>query len=104
MATRELVEDDVITGVREHFIFDEVTGEFTIAREQFAGPTLELAHELRKTRDKHTPWKEGQHVALIPPVVVEKLMERGIFRDEKKFRAWLNSDEAKPWRTREGRV
>ncbi len=56
-------------------------------------------------RDRET-MRHGYNklAARLPMVIVENLIERGIYGDEDRFRAWLNSSEATPWRIWKGRL
>jgi hypothetical protein len=42
--------------------------------------------------------------ARLPMVIVEDLMNRGIWDDEDAMKKWLNSYDAAPWRIWKGRV
>jgi hypothetical protein len=42
--------------------------------------------------------------ARLPLFVYEDLVARGIIADEDRFRAWLNSSEAAPWRIWRGQL
>lgn len=40
----------------------------------------------------------------IPTVIYEDLIRRGIAQDPDRFRKWMRSEEAKPWKVHPGRI
>ena len=82
-------------GVRRTAIVDSDTLDIlTVKTEQDIGPILDGIK-----RDQETMRHGVNKVAArIPLVVYEDLKHRGIADDESKFKTWLNSSEAAPWR------
>ena len=70
-------------------------------------PTLDLVKHLQENQQydsfatKSSDWKR---VAEIPIVLYNDLVRRGITKDRKKFRAWLNDYQNRPFRVWNGRV
>lgn len=79
------------------------TDEIVFETKADISPVLELNKLRRQRVDERAPWKEGDLVASIPPVVYWNLPEH-IRNDPKEFDKWLNHDDQKPFRTRGGRV
>lgn len=88
-------------GVKKTMLWDdEDPDKVTIKTEQVLDEILDgIARdsEIRQSGDNRT-------VARLPRTVYEDLVFRGIADDETKFKAWLNSSEASPWRTWKGDV
>jgi hypothetical protein len=54
-------------------------------------------------RRPHTQ-RHRQQVAMLPAVIVNRLLREGIWGDDKKMRAWLNDPDNRAFRTGGGRV
>ena len=88
-------------GVRRTSIWeDDNPSQVTVKTEQDLTPILDGI-----ARDRET-MRHGVNklAARIPLTVYEDLKHRGIADDEAKFKAWLNSSEATPWRIWPGRM
>lgn len=90
------------TGLTEYYYSDPENDGFIIETVQDVEPYVEMANELNKLAPAR--WGDGKIVAMWPAVVTAKLMKDGIWADKDAMKHWLNSDDAKPWRTRKGRV
>ncbi len=93
---------DPRTGLTEYYYSDPDNDGFIIETVQDVEPFVEFA----KTMESYAPtrWGDGKIVATWPAVVTAKLMKDGIWKDPDAMKHWLNSEDAKPWRTRQGRV
>ncbi len=96
--------------IMSEFIVDERSPhdlQITHRVTQDIEPTLKLAATLRDHQNldpfanRQTGWKR---VAEIPRVLYDQLAQQGITRDKKKFRAWLNDYQNRPFRVWEGRL
>jgi len=100
-----LIDYDFATGTQRHL--HEHAGEITIQTAQDVEPILELNAQQRKEFDKHARYGgDGgtqHHIGRIPMFIFMKLHKRGILKDQRKLKKWLNG-EGKIWRTREGTV
>lgn len=100
MAERMRVYRDAF-GVRRTAIWDdEVPDSVTVKTEQDLTEILDGIARDRELRKKG----DNELAARLPLVVYEDLVLRGIANDETKFKAWLNSSEATPWRVWRGSV
>ena len=90
------------TGLTEYYYSDPDNDGFILETVQDVEPFVEFAKELESYAP--TRWGDGKIVAMWPAVVTAKLMKDGIWADKDAMKQWLNSDDAKPWRTRRGRV
>lgn len=98
---------DPITGKRETFFYDELTGDFHIKTETDIEPVLEHAHDMRGLfrGPGGGRWTEGERVASVPlSVYYEQLVKTGKIRDKKEIKKWLNQSDNQVFRTRPGRV
>lgn len=106
--TKRLIRHDP---VRRLSIFLEIDsdGNFVFTEQQTGTRRLqsritEAANEWRYGDLIGHTQRHEQRVAEIPLVVVHDLMRRGIWRDEKKMRQWLNDRDNRAFRTSGGRV
>jgi hypothetical protein len=89
-------------GVRRTLVTDDERPEdFAVHTEEDVEPLL-----LSIARDRELMRNDGHNklAARIPVTVAEDLIRRGIYHDEARFKAWLNSFEAAPFRIWKGRV
>ena len=88
-------------GIRRTSIWDdEDPNQVTVKTEQNVAPILDGI-----ARDRETMVHgDNKLAARLPLTVYEDLVHRGIADDEAKFKAWLNSSEASPWRIWQGRM
>ena len=88
-------------GIRRTSIWeDDNPNQITVRTDQDLTPILDGIARDRETM-RHG---ENKLAARIPLTVYEDLKHRGIADDEAKFKAWLNSSEATPWRIWSGRM
>lgn len=102
--TELLFDEDPITGTRTIFVPEGDDGDFTLVYQQEIDDILDDNQEQRKERDRRSRWKDVNHVARIPNIVLWELRKKGILDDETEMKKWLNDPENKVFRTREGRV
>jgi hypothetical protein len=100
---------DPETGARETFIFDELTESFSIVHSVDIQPVMEVAHEERKQfrGPRGGRWgKQFMHkVASVPMGVYhEQIVKKGLQKDQKALKKFLNASENQMFRTRPGRV
>ena len=94
---------DPTTGVRQRLKIDS-DGLMHWETTQDVQGIVDFAHEASGNYCKNQSWGDGAHVASVPVLVQYDLIKRGIWQDKQRFRKWLNSPEALPYRTRHGRV
>lgn len=84
---------------------DHGDGKVTFETLQDVEPVLDVAKAMRAVTDERARWGDGMaHVAFIPAVVVQDLMQKGILDDEERLKAWLNDPANSAFRSRHGRV
>jgi hypothetical protein len=88
-------------GVRKTLIWDdEDRDNVTVQTEQDVEPILD---GIARDREAHHAGLGGNKLAArLPLTVYEDLYQRGILDDEQRFKDWLNSPEAAPWRIWKG--
>jgi hypothetical protein len=88
-------------GFEREVIFDsDIPDKFVIKTSQDIEPVLDAIAASRDVQQKGA----NRKIATLPIFIVEDLIHRGIYYDEDRFKVWLNSAEATPWRTWRGRV
>ena len=88
-------------GFEREVIFDaDEPDKFVIKTSQDLEPVLDAIAASRDVQQKGA----NRKIATLPIFIVEDLIHRGIYYDEDRFRVWLNSSEATPWKTWRGRV
>lgn len=89
-------------GVKRTLIWDDDAPDRVVVHTQ---EDLEPALD-SIARDRAIMRNDGENklAARLPVTVAEDLILRGIFYDEAKFKAWLNSPEAAPFRIWQGRL
>ncbi len=93
---------DPTTGLTEYYYADPENDGFILETVQDVEPFVELAKGMESMAPSR--WGDGKLVAIWPAVVTAKLMQDGIWADKDAMKHWLNSDDAKPWRTRRGQI
>lgn len=100
----EIIDYDPLTGVSQRMVM-ETDGTLRLITDQNLEPFTRVAHESRMNRQsRHEKMGEMCHIASIPVSIQYDLITRGIWQDRDRFKRWLNSDEAKPFRTHWARV
>lgn len=104
---RRVLDWNPETGVSQIFHFDETTDNIHIETVYDTEPLLEenKAFDSLVGVDGAKKWKGDIHrVASIPMTIYMDLMKKGITKDQKAFRKWLNDPSNRYFRTRGGRV
>ena len=94
---------DPMSGVRQRLKIDS-EGVMHFETTQDVQGIVDTAQEIASHFCKNQSWGDGAHVAAIPVLVQYDLIKRGIWFDKTRFRKWVNSIEAAPYRTRHGNV
>ena len=83
-------------------LFDDATPDvFHVKHQQDVEPVLD---SIKRDRETMSQTGDNKLAARIPTVIYEELQRQGITEDEDRFKAWLNSPEAAPWRIYQGRL
>ncbi len=98
--TDENFDYDPMTRTRQKLTIDN-DGVMHFTNSQDDSEIRQYAHECRGVWSQHQKLGDIAPVATIPVVVQYDLLKRGIWQDKDRFRKWLNSIEAAPYRTRE---
>lgn len=102
-----LMDVDPDTGTETWFHYDAVTEECTVETKRDLQHVIDDNKVIFNEFDERARWRGdgGQNrVASIPDFIWYDLVKRGITRDKKAFRKWLNDPDNRAWRTRPGRV
>jgi hypothetical protein len=105
MADKRLLDVDPFLGIKEYFYYDDDTGECRV--EQVQDTTFIIEQNKARLAQSHArdKWKGDQIlVATIPMALWADLNQKGIVRDTKEFKKWLNDPANRFFRTREGKV
>lgn len=90
--------------IRRHWQ-DEPGGGVTIATEHDVQDIVDHAKTLQGQYSQRAGWQGDFHqVATIPLTIFMDLHKKGIARDQKAMRRWLNSPDHSVFRTRPGKV
>lgn len=103
---KRLISRDSETG-RETYFHAQNDGDrrlWIIESKQDVSKFIERAKQLSRGMKRQTPWGEGQKVATIPLVILERLKQEGISTDPARMKRWLNDPDNRHFRTRPGRV
>lgn len=95
---RMQVDYDPTTGV-ETWMVVHGDGRITIQLWQDDTHIRRYAQEVRNDRIKNERSKDFEQVAAVPLLVRHDLNRRGIIGDSQEYKKWLNSEEARPYRT-----
>lgn len=102
---RALLDQDPVTRVKEVFHWDDLTQSFVVETLQDVEPVVEETKAQFAATDERARWKGDLHrVAQIPLSVWQDLEKKGITKDEKLLKRWLNDRDNLVFRTRPGRV
>lgn len=103
---RVLDKEDVkaINGLE--YISSEQNGGLLITKRQDVSAILKQAKAERDAFPEHHGHygRDMAKAAIIPNIVIEELMKKGIWQDKTRFKAWLNDPDNKAFRTSKGRV
>ena len=87
-------------GVERTLILDDASDVFHVQHTQILDPILDSI-----ARDRELmPHGENKLAARIPTVIYEELQRQGIADDPDRFKIWLNSSDAEPFRIWKGRL
>lgn len=101
---KRLFDYDPVLGITEYYYYDDDAGTFTIQQVQDTKHIIEQNKGQYNAIDEKARWGEWQKVASIPMNLWADLNAKGITRDSKAFKAWLNDSDNKFFRTRPGKV
>jgi hypothetical protein len=88
-----------------HTEIEESDGRLLVNNVQDAEPIIEANKlELNSGHDGYSASRNLRKVASLPLITWLDLKKRGILRDPKKFRAWLNDPDNRFFRTAPGRI
>lgn len=101
---KKLFDVDPVTGTWQTFHWDESSKgkEMIIQTQQLTDEIVET----NKLDYNNAPdrWGDGRLVARIPLSIWGDLNKKGITKDKKAFRAWLNSPDNRFFRTYPGKI
>lgn len=101
---KRLFDVDPVLGLTEYFYYDADNDKVIIQQVQDTTRIIEQNKALLAQSNKSDRWGDWQKVATIPMALWADLNAKGITKDKKAFKAWLNSPDNRFFRTREGKV
>jgi hypothetical protein len=101
---KRLLDVDPFLGLKEYFYYDDDTGECRIEQVQNTDFIVEQNKQRLAQSSVRDKWGEMTLVATIPMSLWADLNAKGIVKDTKEFKKWLNDPENRFFRTREGKV
>lgn len=103
-----LFDTDPLFGIVRLWHYDDENDTATIETRQGAADRydnlIDQNNAYRNQTSRRTPYKDVTHVARVPLVILEELMRKGITKDKKAMKKWLNDPDNRVFRTREGVV
>lgn len=99
----EIIDYDPHLRIAQRMILD-TDGGTTLVNYQDTSDISRVTHHERMGWSKTSRTGDIARVASIPLIVQYDLIRRGIWGKQDEMRKWLNSEEAKPWRTNGMRV
>jgi len=99
---RKVLSHDPSTGITRFFHWDDHRDEFIIQTQQECAPIVDANRAA--FNDAPSRWGDMQRVASIPISVYFDLQKKGLTKDEKAFKRWLNDPDQRFFRTRPGVV
>jgi hypothetical protein len=100
--SKRLFNRDLHTGIDTFYIYNSDNDTFTLQKEQRVDDLLDVNKSA--FNDAGTRWGDMARVASIPISLFHDLEQKGITKDEKAFKAWLNDPDNRFFRTRPGVV
>ncbi|MEX3555344.1 MAG: hypothetical protein VB131_01515 [Burkholderia gladioli] len=92
-------------GIVQYWHYDPASDTATIESVQDHAAIVETNRRAFNATDERARYHDGMHhVARIPLVVLQDLMAKGITKDPKAMKKWLNDPENRYFRVRPGRV
>ena len=108
MSDRRTLSYDPLTKIKTDFVFEAgdkpSDDKFTIATSQDVGSIVKANKVVRNEIDRHQKHGEWSKVASIPLSVYYDLERRGILKDQKALKKWLNDSDNQAFRTRDARL
>jgi hypothetical protein len=101
---KRLLDVDHFLGLKEYFYYDDDTGECRVEQVQNTDFIVEQNKQRLAQSSARDKWGEMTLVATIPMSLWADLNAKGIVKDTKEFKKWLNDPENRFFRTREGKV
>ena len=102
---RRVLDRDPLSGVTRYWSWDPEQQASVIETVHDVTPILEHNKALQARTDERAGWKGNWHrVAAIPLSLYFALKQKGITKDRKALRKWLNDPDNRLFRTRTGRV
>jgi len=102
MATPFTINWDQVTGRVTTLDTDVETGHAIIRKHQPVKPIIESAKRIASNFSGPNP-QGVTHVARIPKVIWQRLVQTGVAKDEKAMNAWLNRRDNRVFRCDDGR-
>lgn len=104
MTDTRLLNVDLLSGVRRWF-HGEDDGSFTIEEIEDVEPLMDFNKAQHNDAPEFGRFKGDQvKVASIPASVVADLINRGIWGDQERMKAWLNDRDNQVFRTTPGKL
>jgi hypothetical protein len=97
-------DHDPLTGIRQDFEYDSSTDTFVIRELQNVDPILKANKASFNSYSGHERWGDGDRIAFIPDVILNKLMRDGSLWDQAYMKRFLNDPDNAYLRTRPGVV
>ncbi len=108
MTDRRTLNYDPETKIKTDFVFEAgdkpSDDKFTIATSQDVSSIVKANKVARNEIDRHHKHGEWSKVASIPLSVYYDLERRGILKDQKALKKWLNDSDNQAFRTRDARL
>lgn len=95
---------DEFIGTEILYHTDPHTGEAVIEKRTNIEPILADNYELRRDETPHGKDGLGRLEARVPPIIYWDLVKKGITRNQRELKRWLNDPANKVFRTSTGRV
>jgi hypothetical protein len=103
--SRFLIDADPVSGQSSHFEYDPASDMYLLRQSQDVSG---IAEANRREFNSDAPARRhdglGRKVASIPLTIWMDLYRKGITRDRKAFRRWLNDSDNRVFRTAPGTV
>jgi hypothetical protein len=109
---KKVLEYDSLTKTKTTFGYEESSSgresddPIVIQTQTDVTDIIESNKRLFNETDRHQSWGDGfkTKVASIPLTLLHELKAKGILKDEKAFKKWLNDPDNRAFRTRGGKV
>lgn len=92
-------------GITQLWHYDPTTDKAVIETRQDVTDITEDCKAQFAATDQRARYNDGMHhVARIPLAILQELMQKGITKDPKAMKKWLNDPDNRSFRVRPGRV